>query len=512
MKEKIGCFLNFIYLFLWIIPFYFLIKDFFKIEDFSLYLDERTIKITQFSIGQALLSTLFAFLIALIPAYYISMRDGKLAQIVENTLFIPFFFPVISAVISFSLLYSSNGILERIGIKTGLMYDIKGVILAHVIYNSPIFIKYIGDALRKIPEEIRETARIDGANSKDIFFHIELPLILPAILKGILIVFIYSFTSFGIMYAIGGGKFTNLEVAIATELRGTMEFSRALVYAMIQFVLISFISVLLYQNSTEMKWGEAKKKKTRKIFPIAAVAYIILEYSFVLIGVAASFFDFKENIIDFSGITALFSEKINTKFQILQSILNSVMISFSASILMVAGAYVFIKLKNKFTDFIIISTMGISSAFIAIGLLYMNILFGIKNEVLLILGYSMVTLPIVYSYIQHHIESFDYKIIEAAKIDGAGVVARLIYIEIPTLFNIFIAAFMQGFALLYGEFTIAYTMQMDNSIPLASIVNFSMESQRLYRESAAFSMINLMIVVILFGFSGMLIKKYREMV
>jgi len=69
----------------------------------------------------------------------------------ESAIFIPFFLPPVSTVIAFSLLFSTSGLLSRLGIHIPILYTMWAILVAHAFYNSPIFVKYIGAALRTIP-------------------------------------------------------------------------------------------------------------------------------------------------------------------------------------------------------------------------------------------------------------------------------------------------------------------------------------------------------------------------
>lgn len=68
-------------------------------------------------------------------------------------------------------------------------------------------------ALRSIPGEILEAARVDGATPAQILFGIKLPLILPALSIVILFEIIYTIREFGIIQTMtGGGPGTSTEI------------------------------------------------------------------------------------------------------------------------------------------------------------------------------------------------------------------------------------------------------------------------------------------------------------
>jgi raffinose/stachyose/melibiose transport system permease protein len=60
-------------------------------------------------------------------------------------------------------------------------------------------------ALQGVPQELKEAAQIDGANTFKVFKHITLPMILPAITIGIFVTLNSSFKVFDAVYALTGG-------------------------------------------------------------------------------------------------------------------------------------------------------------------------------------------------------------------------------------------------------------------------------------------------------------------
>ncbi|OQY09123.1 MAG: ABC transporter permease [Fusobacteriia bacterium 4572_132] len=505
-KKKKSKLINLMYLLIWIIPFLIFFKDFLNIGDMKKVIELKTLKILWNTLYQSFLSTIIAFLISLIPTYYIARHKNKISELIESTLFIPFFFPPISTIIAFSIIYSI-GIFKTLEI----LYTLEAIIIAHIFYNSPIFVKYIGEALRKIPKEIVEQAKLEGATNTKIFFLIELPIILPSILRAFFLVFTYCFTSFAIVLSLGNIKYSTLEVSIVRVLMSSFNFSKALGYAFIQFIMLSIINYLTTTfDEYILEENNEKDKGTPFLISLFSLIYLCFEYGIVFIGIIVSFYNFYTNRIEFTGVINIFSLEFNKKYPVLLSILNSILISTVVSLITVIFVYILLKNKTKFTNFIILSTMGISSAFLAMSLLYLNISFFVPYPILIGVGYFLIAVPIGYSFMYQHIRGFDFEIIEASQIDGANNLQSFIYIEFPLLKNIFLGSFLQIFAIVYGEFTIAYTMQMQSSFPIASVINFSLASKKMFQESGAFSALNILLIFGLFWMSKKVFKKKRE--
>jgi len=238
--------------------------------------------------------------------------------------------------------------------------------------------------------------------------------------------------------------------------------------------------------------------------------YIIFIYSIIIIGITAAFYNYYDMKFDFSGLLNLFSDSLNRRFPVIKSLFNSFFVAVVSSFVSVSFVFYLLKNYKRLTSIMIMSVMGVSSAFLAISLLYLNILFDIPYILLVIFGYILVSTPIAFSFLYYHVTSFDKSLIEAGKIDGAGKFQIFKKIEFPILFPVLFSTFLQIFAIMFGEFTISYTMQLRDVFPLVSIVNYSLSSNRFFKESSALSALNIIIIFSIFYFSKWLENKKKE--
>lgn len=501
------------YLILWVFPVFILMKDFLHFEDFRWITDAKFLRVLWFTFYQAVLSTVLSFLVALLPALYIYKKKNLLSSLLKNSIFIPFFFPPVSMVISFSLIFGSTGVLSRMGIHLSILYTLPAILIAHVFYNSPIFVNYLGNALRNTDAAMVESAKIDGAGRLKRFIHIEWPLVLPSAFKAFFLVFTYSFTSFAVVLNLGGIRFTTIEVAINTILRSQFDFSSALVYAIVQFGVLFALNLLLYRfgNVVHERGVIAPLKESAGFFSVfAASMYVVFEYGIVAVGLSGIFFDFYNQKWSFDAFLRLFSESFNRRFPVIRSITNSTLIAGIAGFFTVVVAYLFLKTGKRITDVFILPILGVSSAFLAMALLYLNILYEIPFFLLIVVGYFLISLPIGYSFLFQSVRGLRKDILEAGRIDGANRIKIIFLIELPILFPSFIAVFFQIFAIIFGEFTLSYTMQIRDFFPLASVLNYSLSVQRYYRESAAFGSLNTIIVFGLFMISSAILARMSK--
>lgn len=495
---------NMIYIIIVILPFYFFIRDFLNFKEINNILTKETLELVFFTLKQSLISSFFAFLVAILPAKYIQNNSNILSKFLKYTNFIPFFFPVISLITVFSYIFS-----DKILGKFSIMYTFKIIVIAHVFYNSPIFVNYISNALRKISKSVSEAALLDIRNKVKIFFFVELRIISPQIFKAFILVFTYCFLSFGIILSLGGIKFHNLEVEIASSFRGNFNLSYAIFLSLLQFIILSIVNMFgKFIKEYDLEYDE-QNKENNIIVTIFSILYLAFEYFILISSIIFSFYNYFSNKFTIQAYFNIFSATFNEKFPILQSLINSFTVSFLVSIIVVIITYLLIVNYNKTTEVFLFSNMGISSAFLAITLYYMNVLFNIPFYYLLIFGYVVNNIPISFSLMYNGAKNFPNYINDIAIMDTESKLKRFYYIRLKLLFPILISSFLQVFAVAFGEFTIAYAMQIEDFLPLASIMNYNMVAQKYYLESSAFSTVMLLIVFSCF-ILGEYLKSYNK--
>ena len=80
--------------------------------------------------------------------------------------------------------------------NTGLLNTKIPIILAHVLVNLPLVIWFMMAFFSSVPEEIEESARIDGATEFAIYYKVILPLVLPGIAAVTILSFMASWNEY----------------------------------------------------------------------------------------------------------------------------------------------------------------------------------------------------------------------------------------------------------------------------------------------------------------------------
>ncbi len=175
-----------------------------------------------FTLWQAALSTLLTLLVGLPGAYLIARYQFRGKGLLRALAGVPFVMPTLVVAAAFNALLGPRGwvnlgLMALLGLSApplNLLNTLGAILLAHVFYNTTIVLRLVGDFWAHLDPRLGGAARVLGANRARAFLHITLPLLSPAILAAALLVFIFDFTSFGVILVLGGPRFATLEVEI----------------------------------------------------------------------------------------------------------------------------------------------------------------------------------------------------------------------------------------------------------------------------------------------------------
>ncbi len=178
-----------------------------------------------FTFYQAVLSMLLTLLVGL-PAAYVFGRylfAGKSVLRALTTL--PFILPTVVVAAAFNALLGPRGWLNLLLMDAfslaeppvQILNSLAAIVLAHVFYNTTVVIRTVGSAWAQMDPRLEQAARSLGASPFKVLREVTLPLLRPSILSAALLVFLFDFTSFGVVLLLGGPRFATLEVEIYTQ-------------------------------------------------------------------------------------------------------------------------------------------------------------------------------------------------------------------------------------------------------------------------------------------------------
>ncbi|MBP7948557.1 MAG: iron ABC transporter permease [Verrucomicrobiales bacterium] len=240
------------------------------------------------SLRMAVFSTLASLLVAL-PLAVLSSRchfPGK--AILASAILVPLILPPFVGAIGMQQILSQEGALNAFLGKFGLVSranppdwlgegKFPGVVLMNALHLYPIFFLNITAALANLDPAMEESAANLGCPPLRRFFRITLPLAMPGIFAGGIIVFIWSFTELGVPLMFQYNRVTSVQIWDGIKDMGGNPMPYALVVVTLIFsVLLFLVSKRVlgkHEFSTSGRAATASQLRTLEKWPgIAATA------------------------------------------------------------------------------------------------------------------------------------------------------------------------------------------------------------------------------------------------
>jgi thiamine transport system permease protein len=127
---------------------------------------------------------------------------------------------------------------------------------------------------------LEEAARVLGARGWRLWWHVRLPLLRPAVTAAALLVFIFTFTSFGVILILGGLRFATLEVEIYQQAVNLFDLPTAATLSLVQIGLM-FAMMIVYtrlqrRTAADLRRAAAVERRPRTVREHAYVIALVL--------------------------------------------------------------------------------------------------------------------------------------------------------------------------------------------------------------------------------------------
>lgn len=136
--------------------------------------------------------------------------------------------------------------LGRIPWLTSVDWALTSIMLVTIWQVSPFVMLVMMAALQSVPEEVREAARIDGADGLNVFRNVTLPYILPTMQVVALLVAVWSIRRFEVIYLLTGGGPIGSTSTLVVQLRLTafegFELGKASAYGVVGLILALLVA------------------------------------------------------------------------------------------------------------------------------------------------------------------------------------------------------------------------------------------------------------------------------
>jgi thiamine transport system permease protein len=449
-----------------------------------------------FTTYQAMISVGASLLIGLPAAYIFYRIDFPFKNILLTFATIPFILPVVVVGLAFKELFGTNGLINYIlnflhFSSINLQGTIWLIILAHVYYNIPIIIRIVGTHLQRIHQDYDDASSLLGAGNFRKLISIYFPLLISPILSSALLVFLFCFTSFGIVLILGNYRFDTIEVVIYRFTTGLFNLQEAMsisifqiIFCVLVFALYSKMNSFIKSNSITTKTHFTKINELKFIKKMFVVVFILFICIFTFLPVGVLFFQAftinSSNFITFQNFITLFTDTGNFSYispinAICWSIVLAIFSSlFAAIISFFSASYIdrkSHKLKSLFGTLYVMPLM-IPAITLSIGLIitFNKSFIDLRHSVvLLIIAHTLLAIPFLYYLSILAINSIPKDIKDACLLLGCNRNKVSYKIYLPIARNYILTGIIFSFGISLGEFGSASMLRGSNfyTIPLA---------------------------------------------
>ncbi len=464
-------------------------------------------------------------------AWLVTRTDLPFKRTMKLLFLVPFMLPAFIGALAWKMLLSPRaGYINRFFMDTlgfdGPVFDIYtygGIILVETMYLFPFVFIQVSGALERMDPTLEESARISGADLFTITRKITIPLVLPSIVSGALLIMLYSMAHFGTVAVLGiETGIYNIPTLIYEKIHQSAgSFASIRSATVLATVLVIAAALILWLQNRVLRKGryqiiagksfrptELKLRGLRLPLFVLCLAYI----AFTIVLPTATIFlvgGLKTYglPITLANLTLANYHHILFEWDLTRdAIWNSVSLGLSAALItMFAGviiSYVIVKMKVRgrgLLEFLGMLPFSVPGSVIALGvILAWSGKFGINlyNTVwIILLAYIARYMAFSLKANSAALEQVHDSLVEAARASGATMAQALRDIVIPLVRPGMVAAFFLIFLPALRELTVSVLLYGPTTRTIGvAIYTLNEDGETVY--SAALAGIALIIIVL----------------
>ncbi len=190
--------------------------------------DPVTRDVLWFTVWQATASTALTIAVALPAAFVLGRYDFPGRSVTRALVTVPFVLPTVVVALAFLAILPA-------GIDRGWV----AILIAHAFFNVAVVVRVVGTFWASLDPRVSEAAATLGAGPWQRLRHVTIPLLAPALSAAAAIVFLFSFTSFGIVLILGGPSYSTLETEIYGQAVRIFDLRAASVLSLVQLACVA---------------------------------------------------------------------------------------------------------------------------------------------------------------------------------------------------------------------------------------------------------------------------------
>ncbi|MFL6206776.1 MAG: ABC transporter permease [Acidimicrobiales bacterium] len=436
-----------------------------------------------FTMWQALASTILTLAVALPAAHVLATYEFRGRRLLQAVLVVPFVLPTVVVGAAFLSLLGPGGLLG---------VDLRGsaiaILLAHAFFNHAVVVRTVGGLWEGLDPSTEEAARVLGASRWRAFRHVTWPAIRPAVASAAVIVFLFTFTSFGVVRILGGAARSTLETEIYRQTADLLDLPVASVLALLQLAaVVAMLAVHSWlERRQEARAVVLRSPSRRRVRGGADRAWFIGNLALMALWLGVPLVVLVERSVSvgdghgLAGWRALagVTEASRLFVSPLEALGNSLRFAAVATVLAVLlGGLAAAALARsrggaaRAIDTALLLPLGISAVTVGFGfLLALDEPVDLRASPWLVpLAQAVVAIPFVVRTMTPVLRSIDPRLRDAAAVLGASPRRVWIAVDLPLVWRALLVAAGFAFAISLGEFgaTVVIARADSPTVPIA---------------------------------------------
>lgn len=413
---------------------------------------ETTREVAWFTLWQATVSTVLTLAAGLPLAWALSRFSFRGRSVVEALVLVPFVLPTVVVATAFLAL-----------LPDGVERSVWAILLAHVFFNVAVVVRVVGAFWAGLDDRLWDAAATLGASPGERHVRLTLPLLAPALASAASIVFLFCFTSFGVIVVLGGPRFATLESEIYNQAARLFDLRTAAALALLQLAAVA--ATVLVSGRLERRLGGRRRRGRPAPRPVGrqrVAVGLVLAMSAALLALPPLALVLRSlEVGDGYGLRHFSSLTDETPALFVapwHAILNSLLFATGATALALAvgiPAAVAVARGHGGLDALLMLPLGASAAMLGFGFLlaFDDPPLDLRSSPAIVpLAQALVALPFVVRALAPALRAVDVRLREVAAALGATPAQVRREIELPLLARPLAVAAGLAFAVSLGEF------------------------------------------------------------
>ena len=494
-------------------------------------------KVIWFTTWQAAVSTLLTLVVGLPLAYLFAQVAFPGKTLLRALTTIPFVMPTVVVASAFTTLLGDKGVINQ-WLQSGLHLDqpplhllqtIWIILLAHAFYNVSVIVRTVGGFWANLNPNLAAAAAVLGADPRRRFFEITLPLLWPSIAAASLLVFLFCFTSFGVVLILGGLRFATLEVEIYRQAVSLFNLPLAAFLSLVQMAL-TFVVMVVY---TRLQAKASLPLDLRPIQQVArplstlrarlGVALVLLVVLTLLLAPLLALIWRSFTLGTDSPTLRYYQELTVNRRQSaffvspLLAMRNSLLFALATMVFSllfgIISAYLLARPRTWLTrllDPIFLLPLGTSAVTLGFG--YIISLGNLRTSLWLTpIAHTLIASPFVVRTFLPALRGLDPRLRESAAVLGASPVRRWWEIDVPILFRAAVVGAIFAFTVSLGEFGATLLVSRPDTPTMPIVIYRALSQPGLLNYGQALAMSSLLMVVSALAFIGIERFRFRDL-